>query len=296
MRVLLIVNPRAGRGRGLASAARAAAALRDAGWQVEQRCTAGPGDADRLARAARNEGWDVVLGCGGDGTLSQVLAGLVDSGIPGGVIPAGTGNDFCRCVGLSRDPVAAARQLVHGRSTPIDLLEIDGGRAWAVNVMGVGFDARVAARMNRRLRLTGGLAAYFTAVLQELARNRATHLRLQVDEARWEGEALLLAVANAQSYGAGMRIAPQARIDDGLLDVVLVRPLARLAFLWSFPRVLRGTHLTHPAVSSWRGRQVRIETPEPSPLLVDGDLRGQTPVSVAVASGRARLWLPAPGR
>ncbi|MEA3403868.1 MAG: diacylglycerol kinase family protein [Armatimonadota bacterium] len=292
MRVMLIVNPRAGRASGGDAAARAQEQLRGAGWEVTRRLTRGPGDAERLAREAVGEGYDAVFGCGGDGTLSQVLAGLLDTGVPGGVIPAGTGNDFCRTVGLSRDPLAAARQTLRGEATDIDLLELDGGRLWSVNAVGVGFDARVAARMNRRVRVTGGLAAYLTAVSQELVRHRPTEMRLRVDDARWEGQALLVAVANGRSYGAGMQIAPHALIDDGLLDVVLVGHLGRLEFLANFPKVLRGTHLTHPAVTTWRASEVAIETPEPSPMLVDGDVRTQTPVTVRVAPGRARFWMP----
>jgi len=293
MRILLIVNPRAGRNSGLAAAGRAEERFRHAGWEVTSRLTEGPGDAERLAREALGEGWDAVFGCGGDGTLSQVLAGLVDGGVPGGIVPAGTGNDFCRHIGLSCDAAAAARQLVGGRATEIDLLEIDGGRGWAVNVIGVGFDARVAARVNRRVRLAGGLAAYLTALLQELVRHRPTEIRLRVDDEAWQGPALLLAVTNAESYGAGMKIAPGAEIDDGLLDVVLVRHMGRLDVLRTFPKVLRGTHTTHPAVTTWQATQVSIETPEPSPLLVDGDLQGQTPVTVRIALGRARFWMPA---
>jgi len=160
--------------------------------------------------------------------------------------------------------------------------------------MGVGFDAAVSVRINRRRRLTGGLGAYLAAVGQELIRYRPTRLALQVDGERWEGEVLLAAVANAQSYGAGMRIAPQAVLDDGLLDVVVVQALSRLAFLRAFPRVLRGTHLSHPAVLTWRGRRVTVETLTPQPVLVDGDVQCSTPLRVEVAPGRAQLWRPGP--
>ncbi|MGC9317803.1 MAG: diacylglycerol/lipid kinase family protein [Armatimonadota bacterium] len=292
MRVMLIVNPRAGRSSGGDAAASAEKQLRRGGWEVTTQPTQRPGDAERLARRAVGEGFDAVFGCGGDGTLSQVLAGLLDSGIPGGVIPAGTGNDFCRTIGLSRDPGVAAQQTLRGQPTDIDLLALDGGRLWSVNAVGVGFDARVAARMNRRLRLTAGLPAYLTAVAQELVRHRPTEMRLRVDDESWEGRALLVAVANGRSYGAGMQIAPRALIDDGLLDVVLVRHLGRLAFLASFPRVLSGSHLTHPAVRTWRASEVIVETPAPSPVLVDGDIRTRTPVTVRMAPARARFWMP----
>ena len=292
MHILLIVNPRAGRCRGQAAADRAVAAFRELGWQVTMRPTQCAGDAERIAREAVGEGFDAVLGCGGDGTLSQVLTGLLDSGVPGGAVPAGTGNDLCRCVGLSVDPAEAARQLVGGGPAPVDLLEVDGGRRWAINIAGVGFDARVAARVNRRSRRTGGLLAYLTAVGAELVRHRPTRVRITVDGEEWEGPALLVAAANGRSYGAGMMIAPEARVDDGLMDVVLVRHMSRARFVASFPHVMRGTHLALPEVTAWRARALTVETPAPQPLLVDGDLQGETPTTIRVAPGRALMWVP----
>lgn len=295
MRTVLIVNPCAGCRSGLQAAAAAESILREAGWEVSRRLTEGPGDGQRLAREALAEAPGLVFACGGDGTLSQVLTGLLDSGVPTGIIPAGTGNDFVRALGIARDPAQAVRQALRGRARRMDLLEINGGECWSFNVTGTGFDAAVAERINRRARLTRGPTAYLSAVLQELARYRATEVRLQVDGEAWEGRALLVAVANAQGYGAGMRIAPQARIDDGRLDVVLVKDLSRARCLWSLPRVFRGTHLGHPAVRTWRAREVTVETEESAPVLVDGDVRVRTPLRVRVAPGKGLLWTPETG-
>jgi len=293
MRIALITNPIAGRSSGLGAAATAEGEFRRAGWEVVRQVTEAPGDAVRLACQAVEQGFDAVFACGGDGTLSQVLTGLLDTGIPGGIIPAGTGNDFARTIGLSGDPATAARQLIGGHAGHVDLLEINDGVLCAVNVVGVGFDAAVAARINRRSRLTGGLLAYLTGVAQELWRYRPIELRLDVDGECWEGRALLLAVANARSYGAGMKIAPDAAIDDGLLDVVLVQHMGRIRFVRSFPRVLRGTHVDLPTVRTWQAREVAIHTPEPSPMLVDGDVQCETPVRIRVSEARAKLWMPA---
>ena len=292
MRIALIINPRAGRNCGLAAAQAAEAVFREAGWEVSRRLTEGPGDAVRLAREAAAEGPDAVFACGGDGTLSQALTGLLDTGLPLGIIPAGTGNDFCRALGLPRDPAQAARLALTGRPRPIDLLEINDGEQWCFNVSGLGFDAAVAERMNRRRRSTGGLTAYLAAVLHELAHYRPTPVRLTLDGEAWEGRALLVALANAQGYGAGMQIAPTALIDDGYMDVVVVGHLSRASFLWNLPKVFRGTHLSLPAVRLWRCREVTVETPERQPVLVDGDVQAATPLHVRVAPGKARLWVP----
>jgi diacylglycerol kinase (ATP) len=292
VRVALIVNPTAGRKRGIAAACAAEPELQAAGWEVARKITDGPGDAARLAREAADEGFEAVLACGGDGTLGQVLAGLLDTGIPAGIVPAGTGNDFARTVGLSQEPAIAARQLVSGHPTSIDLLSINDGGLWAANVIGAGFDAQVAERMNRRRRLTGGAFAYLVGIAQELVRFRPTEVRLRADHAEWEGRALLVAVANAKSYGGGMRVAPQAEIDDGLLDVVLVEHMGRLEFIRNLPKVFKGTHTSHPAVHIWQAKEVEVKTAAPAPTLVDGDVQCSTPLHVRVAAGRGRFWMP----
>jgi YegS/Rv2252/BmrU family lipid kinase len=289
MRVTIIANPKAGHGRTAGAAQQAASVFADAGWTTTIAFTTAAGAACALAREAAAEA-DLVLACGGDGTLSEVINGLLDTGTPGGLIPAGTGNDFARTIGLPHDPQQAARQLLEGSPQPVDLLEVVGGDRVAINVIGVGFDAAVARRMNEQTR--GGILAYLSAVMWELTTLRPTKVRLRVDDREWEGEALLVAVANAQSYGAGMRIAPQASIRDGLLDVVLVRRMSRLRFLRCLPQVFRGAHTCLPEVEIWRGREVRIETDPPGPVLVDGDLHGETPLAVRVLPERLPFWLP----
>lgn len=291
MRVGIIVNPKAGKGTARRAAREVARVLREGGWSVEVLETAAAGETPALAHSLSTE-HDLVLACGGDGTLSEVVNGLLETGTPAGLIPSGTGNDFARAIGLSLQPEQAARQLLTGAPVAVDLLEVGETGLVAINIIGAGFDAAVARRMNAQTRGAGWLA-YLSAVLLELTHYRPTELRLWVDGQEWQGRTLLVAVANAQSYGAGMWIAPQASITDGLLDVVLVREMSRLHFLRSLPLVFRGAHLSHSHVQVWRGREVRIETAPPAPVLVDGDLQAQTPLTVRILPRRARLWLPA---
>jgi diacylglycerol kinase (ATP) len=292
VRVTLIANPVSGCGRSLKAARAAEPVLAAAGWAVETVLTTCPGDATRLAREAAARGVDAVFACGGDGTFSQVVTGLLDTGVPAGVIPAGTGNDFARAIRLPLTPREAAQSLVSGRAAPTDLIAVNQGALWAVNIIGLGFDARVCERINARRRVLGGLPAYLVALAGEFASYRPTQVSLQSDNGAWEGPALLVAVANSESYGSGMRIAPRARIDDGLMDVVVVRYMSRLAFVRAFPLVLKGTHLDHPAVMHWQAREVEVRTDPPSPFLCDGDLAGHSPVHLRMAPGRARVWLP----
>lgn len=292
MRGIIIANPISGRHRGAIAAKQAEACFRDAGWQMSTLFTTCAGDAQTLAATAMAAKPDVVFACGGDGTVSQVINGLVGSGIPTGIIPAGTGNDLCRTLGLSTNPLEAARRLLAGRVVDIDMLDVNDGAYRSINIASLGFDAVVAERMNRRVRHSGGAFAYLTAVFQEVIHLKPTSIWLDVDGQVWEGEALLVAVANAQCYGGGMRVAPQASVHDGLLDVVLVKSVGRIEFLRNLPRVFTGKHLDHHSVCSWTGRHVRIETEGPSPVLVDGDICGSTPLDVRILPGAAKLWVP----
>jgi diacylglycerol kinase (ATP) len=291
MRVTIIANPKAGRGSTARAAEQAASVFEASGWTTTVVLTTGPGAASALAREAAAEA-DLVIACGGDGTLSEVINGLVGTDTPVSLIPSGSGNDFARTIGLSPRPRQAARQLLAGRPQRVDLLEVVGEDRVAINVIGVGFDSAVARRMNAQTRAGGGVAAYLWAVMLELKGLRPTQVSLRVDGQEWAGEALLVAVANAQSYGAGMRIAPQASIRDGLLDVVLVGHMPPLRFLRCLPQVFRGSHTCLAEVQVWQGREVYIETHPPGPVLVDGDLHGRTPLAVRVLPERLLFWLP----
>ncbi|NSW56766.1 MAG: diacylglycerol kinase family lipid kinase [Armatimonadetes bacterium] len=292
MRVALIANPRSGRRRGLKAAEIALRILRQGGWAPELRLSEAPGDAARQAHLAAEAGCEAVFVCGGDGSLSEAANGLAGTNIPLGVIPAGTGNDFARTAGISIDPRRAARQVLAGTPRPIDLLDVNHGALWSINVMGIGLDARVAARTNRRVRWVSGMPAYLMALAAELVDYRLTPVRIRVDGQEWEGEVLLLAVANAISYGAGIPISPRSRIDDGRLEVVAVGHVPRITVVPNLLRVMGGKHLSHPSVKHWSGIEVSVETPEPTPLLSDGDLKGETPFSARVAHGVLRFWLP----
>lgn len=287
----LIANPWAGRRRGLKLATMAAGLLRDGGWQVELETTVGAGHATVLARDAAKAGYELVVGVGGDGTLSELLNGLAESDVPCGMIPCGTGNDFARFVGVQEQVGLATKKLLTGRPHAVDLGRLSSPPMRFINIVGVGFDAAVAGRINRRRRVTGGLAAYIPAILAEVAANSFMPATVQIDDARYEDEWLLVAVANGNAYGGGFKIAPRATCDDGLLDVVLTRRTGRLDVLRSLTLAYRGHHENHPKVQILRATSVRIQTEKPVPVTVDGDILAHTPLQIDVLPGAGLLWL-----
>lgn len=293
--VWFVLNPNAGRGRAgrLQAQIRAAAtaAAERACYRLEFRTTEARGDAEEIAREASAAGAARLVLAGGDGTLHEGINGADRSVTEVAAVPIGTGNDFARAAKLSRRLDEAIAFALEGAAMPTDL-GVCGGRAF-LNVAGCGFDAEVARRINSGYRLLRGTAAYLAAVVQALADLRPSNLRIEIDGEAREVRGLLCAVANGTSYGGGMRIAPEARFDDGLLDVVVVGDVGRLEFAAQFPRVFRGTHLGHPKVWQGRGRRVRIEASPPVGVLLDGEDGGETPAQFAVVPSALRFVRPA---
>lgn len=283
----VILNPTSGRGKGARRRSELERLIADAVarfvpdkgqakpcWEIRE--TTAPGDGAALAAEAVARGADVVAAAGGDGTCRDVVNGLVGMGARLGVLPLGTGNDFARTLGIGADLERAVETLFSGVPMPVDL-----GRAqdrYFLVAGGCGFDAAVTARVNRGFRYLRGTAAYVGAVCDCLRTFRPAQMRLTLDGQAREVCAMLCTVANAPMYGGGMKIAPDARLDDGLFDICLIGSVGRIEFLRTFPRVFRGTHVTHPKVTMLRARQVRIETETPLPVFADGDVIGTAPV------------------
>lgn len=290
--VAVIINPRAGgsRARRIAPAERMALAERvgrRAGLDVRPAVTESPGHGVELARRALAEGASLVVAWGGDGTVNEVATVLAGSPVPLGIVPAGSGNGLARELGLSRDPEAALATAFTAPERRLDA-GVLGGRIF-VNVGGLGFDARVAARFNeaggRR-----GLVDYLRLTVRELWRYRPVHYRIEHDGGRYTGAALIVAAANARQYGNGAWIAPRARPDDGRLDLVIVESASPLGNLWRARRLFDRSLLEDPGVRTAQVTHVRVEADEPVELHVDGEPAGSArQVVVGVLPGALRV-------
>jgi YegS/Rv2252/BmrU family lipid kinase len=241
---------------------------------------------------------------GGDGTVGACAAGLADAGPPGepgaraalGVVPAGGGNDAARSLGLPPgDPLAAAGLLAGLRRRPADLATV-AGRTY-LNVAGAGFDSEVNRVANQRLGWAGNRPRYVGAVLAELVVGRPAAFELVLDGRAVPLTGWLVAVANGPSYGGGMRVAPRASLDDGLLDVVVIHEIGRLEFLRTFPKVFSGRHVEHPAVAVHRAARVDLDADRPLAVYADGEPAGTLPASFQVRPAAIAVLAadPAPG-
>ncbi|MFC9114050.1 diacylglycerol kinase [Streptomyces sp. NPDC052492] len=292
--ITLFVNPTAGGGRGARAARPAAAALRDAGFQVRTVTGDDPTDALSRARAAVEEGTGALIAVGGDGMANLALQAVVGTGTPFGLVAAGTGNDFARALGMPlREPAAAGRMIADalksGRVRDIDLGRI--GDRWFGAVLASGFDSRVNDRGNR-MRAPLGRFKYDVAMVAELAAFRPLPYRITLDggEVR-EVEATLVAVGNGPSYGGGMRICPGADLTDGLFDITVVGECSRATLLRVFPRVYRGTHVDHPVVTVLRAARVELVAEDVTGY-ADGELVGALPLTAHCVPGAVRVVGP----
>ncbi len=305
-RTLLILNPRSRNGATGRRADQLLRRLRDGLGPLEVERTRGPRDAERIAREAVRAGWERLIVAGGDGTLSEVATGLLAAGLGGyatiGALPLGTGGDFLRTLGVPRDLDHAIACLREGKPRPIDAGRasfVDGeGRpacAHFVNVASLGVSGRVVELVKRSPALLGGRASFLLGSVRAIAGHRSEAISLRVDdELVHDGPLVLAAAANGRYFGAGMHIAPRARTDDGLFDVVAVRGLGRAQLLRRLPLLYRGTHLADPAVRTWRGRVVEaLPQGAPVPLELDGEPLGRLPARFEILPAALMLIGPA---
>jgi diacylglycerol kinase (ATP) len=296
MRILVIYNPQAGNGR----ARRLLPVIRDElarrGIAAEFHLTQAPGHATTLARAAALGGVDALVASGGDGTLFEVLNGLMQNPSPArpplGLIPNGTGNAFMKELGLRKlDWRRAIDIIAANRPRPIDVGRVawEGDARFFLNIVGMGFVAEIAQAAVPLKRL--GAASYTLATLLKLPSLRMRTITLELDGRRLEREGVFVEVANSTYTGTNFLIAPKARLDDGLLDVVLLKAITRLELLRLFRTVFDGSHLRHPQVEYFQARSITVAEATPGRLIPDGEVLGHTPARFECLPGAIRfLW------
>lgn len=290
-RLQLVVNPSAGGGRAASLLPAVEAALRRAGHDLVVSPTRSLEHADELAAAAVADD-RVVVAMGGDGIVGRV-AGVVSAGGTMAVLPGGRGNDLCRAVGLPQDAVAACDVLSTGvvRALDVGVVTSATGETPFLGIASIGFDSEVQERvLASRLRL--GRLVYLYGSLATIARWHHAEFTCTVDGSALSVRGWSVAVADSGVYGGGMRLAPQASMQDGLLDVVTTAATGRLAFLLALPRVFRGTHVDKPSVSVRTARIVTLAADRPFRVFADGDPVGVLPCTVSIRPAAVRVLLP----
>ena len=305
MTPLVIVNPASAGGRARSEWPGIAAEIRRHLGSFDVAFTEAPGDGARLAAEAARGGRKLVIALGGDGTISEVADGLLRGrgAAALGILPLGTGGDFRRTLELPTRIADAARVLGKGHTRRIDAGRVSfvdhGGTAvfrHFLNIASLGLSAEVATRANASSKLLGGRLAFARATVAAALGHRPPTVRLEIDGADAVSATIsTVCVANGRYFGGGMRVAPEALLDDGLFDVVVVGDLGLVGLLRNAPRLYAGTHISHARVASTRGRAVTATAEGDDDVLleVDGETPGRLPARFEVLPGALDLVVPA---
>lgn len=273
-----LVNPSADMGRAWRTAADLRSLVEEYGG-ADWAGTVYPTHATALARQAAEEGYKLVITAGGDGTVHEVINGLMQVPIERrprlGIVPLGSGNDFAHTLGIRNDPVEALRQVYTGQPMRIDLGRFDigrGGQGYFDNTFGMGFDATVTIR-SRDITMVRGFMMYLVAVLQTIALNHeAPRMQIESDSGCWDEETIMFVVCNGPREGGGFSVAPDAVLNDGVLNYASVSRVSRLMMLRLIPEVMRGTHGRFKQVKLGQLHRLQLKSEKPVTVHADGEV------------------------
>jgi diacylglycerol kinase (ATP) len=299
-RMLVLANPSAGGGRAGKVCAGIADLFAKLGVHQDMEMARSRQDLQGRARGAAAAGYAIVVALGGDGTFHDVVGATLGQDISLGFLPAGSGKDIAAGLGIPRDVFEAVRSLVRSRPRKMDVarmrFESDAREASYAGAGGLGLDAEAAKLVNTKLRWLPGRTRYAAGALLAWRKFRPVELYAEMDGKIWKGRVMLAAIANAPSYGAGLRIAPGARMDDGLLDVTIVgeMPLARL--MEALPLVFGAGEWRWDGVWRFRARRVRLAAEPKAAFQGDGEILGESPLEAEALAGAIRVFAPEPAR
>jgi diacylglycerol kinase (ATP) len=290
-KIKIIVNPRAGGGRGRKLFPLLRQKLLDLRIPFHLQFSESPEHLTHLARQSLGEGYNIIAAGGGDGTAHLALQALVGEKAVLALIPLGTGNDISQNLGIDEDLEEACALLSSGKIRKIDVVQVNEGR-YLAGVGGVGFDSEVNAIANRVSRYLRGRAAYILPVLLKTLTYKPKQVVLRTDQETIRGPILMAAFGNIKSYGKGMQITPLAEPDDGLVDICWVDPVKTLRLYRFFPTVFSGDHIEMPEVRYYRSKIVRLESEVSQDLYGDGEFLGKTPFTLRVVPQALRVLVP----
>ena len=266
----LIANPAAGRGKASLIAPRVRDLFRARDCFFDLEFTRGPKDATRIARAACRD-YDVIVAVGGDGTINEIIPAMIETSRPLGIIPLGSGNDFVKSLNIPCNPARAVELILKERTKVIDVGKIND--RYFVNAVGIGFDAAVNRESYKINHHKHGLLLYLYALVRTLGRYEPVPLILQVNSETMDEKFFLVTAGNGTTVGGGFRLTPDARTDDGLLDITIIKPISIPALLYHLPKVFLGTiSRAERYARTVRTSRLLVKTRGPAPIHIDGEI------------------------
>lgn len=290
MHFKIIANPVAGRGRVGKMLPQLNQLFKYHNLSYELAVTEAPGHATKLTREAAEAGWDNIIAVGGDGTMNEVLNGIMSSPASMGFIPAGTGNDLARSLAIPLNIQEAVSVFASGMITPMDIGKDQEG--YFSIILGLGFPSDVMHHVNTTKNIFRGPLAITASIIQVVNKLRPYPVHIEMDTETIDTTIMGIFILNTRFTGGGLQIAPEARYDDGLLDVVIMHEMKKLDFLATLPKAYKGRHLSNPRCQLFRTKSIKVTTAEPMRKLFDGNVYGSSPVDATVLSGALKVWVP----
>jgi len=287
---LFIVNPIAGKGKSkkIVPLIEETMKKNNVNYQIVE--TSAPGSAKEIAGEALNKGFNTVVAVGGDGTIYEVVNGIVGRPVNMGIIPGGTGNDLAKTLSIPRDAKGALDVIVKNKVSKIDVGKINGKHF--INVAGLGFDCEVLRETQRFKKHLSGMAAYLAGLFKALLFYKGNHVEIVLDGKKISKDIFLIAVANGKYYGGGMMVAPLAMIQDGYFDICLIKNVSKLTVLKLLASFVKGKHLKYEPVESYRAKRIEIISPQGLPINADGEIIGASPIIMECIEGAVSVITP----
>lgn len=287
MHLKIIYNPAAGRGRARRHVREIEEYLRGLGARVDCEPSTDPDDLVRIAAESSRGGYDRVVVCGGDGTLNLAIREFDLANGTLALIPTGSGDDFAKVMGIPRNVRRACDVVINGTVREVDVALANNIRY--LGVAGLGFDSEVADFANRNVKFLRGSAVYLYAILRVLPRFTPRPVEIRTENSTRQEEIMFAAVGNTRQYGGGIRITPDAKVDDGLLDICIVHRSTRAELLKTLPKAYTGAHVKSSFVEMGRGRAFHFSSEIAMAVYADGEPLTRTPVSFGLADGKLKV-------
>jgi len=293
LKILLLVNPAAGRKQGKEAAQKALTLFRQQGVEVTCIFSEYAGHLAEIAAREVNGGWDGIAALGGDGALFEVINGMMqgnpDLPVPLGVLPVGTGNSFSKDLKAQtiQDGVQA---VINGSTRRVDLgfCESAGRSFYFINILGFGFVADVAQKAASFKKW--GSISYIIGVFIITKNLQSCALDFEIDGQSYHRDNVFVEISNSSKTGGNMIMAPTAKIDDGLLDVVILNKISRYGLLSTLPKIFNGTHIHIPQIETFQGSAMSFHPAAPKALTPDGEIIGETPITVSILPGKIKVF------
>lgn len=289
MHFKIVANPVAGRGKVGKILPQLRRLFDTNNLKYEIALTDAPGHATVLTKEAAEAGWANIIAVGGDGTMNEVLNGIMDTPASMGFIPAGTGNDLARSLAIPLNIKEAVSVFATGEITPMDIGQDRDG--YFSIILGLGFPSDVMQHVNTSKNILRGPLAITASIIQVVNKLRPYPVHIEMDNETLDTTVMGIFILNTRFTGGGLQIAPEAKYDDGILDVVIMHEMGKLDFLSTLPKAYKGTHLSNPRCEIFHTKRIKVTTAEPLRKLFDGNVFGESPVDARVLPAALKVWV-----